>query len=190
MKTLRLSVCLFSIYLFFLSSCSGETVGVEKEKEQEETTELKFHANLIGLWESEEYRTPNELPGGTKGITEITYKGCRCKVTILINSTSVVINEDQTWIEIWSDPDDSVVNSEPTSTIGFKGIKELTNGMVSQKCELREVKYPYYTIRVIEGKHLGKNMVFKFIPEKGAIEWEVHLPLGYVDNPKMTKVAD
>ncbi|MDH6306699.1 hypothetical protein M2459_003639 [Parabacteroides sp. PF5-5] len=182
MKTLKQSIYLIPICLILLSSCSGETVGVEKEKE--ETTELKFHADLIGLWESDVFNWNNK-PGGSKSTTQ--YMQQKLKVTMLISNTEIAISKEYGSRMVYDDEGIGEIRSYGEDSTNVFTKSDWTISTISQKCELVEVNYPYYTIKIVLGQNLGKNMVFKFIPEKGTIEWEAYLSDGDLDKVETMK---
>lgn len=162
MKPYNLFLTVF-VGLVFLISCSKDDV----EKETTPPVKLEFPKNLIGLWKSDAQIKSESTR--SSDIEVLPFSGYRNYTQILFRTNTAMINE---WQEYYHED------------------KMISGTYLSQKCELIEVNAPYYTLLVTEGKNMGERMVFKYIPEKRTIEWEVYVSLGFIQNPKNFKKVD
>ena len=162
MKPYNLFLTVF-VGLVFLISCSKGDV----EKETTPPVKLEFPKNLIGLWKSDAQIKSESTR--SSDIEVLPFSGYRNYTQILFRTNTAMINE---WQEYYHED------------------KMISGTYLSQKCELIEVNAPYYTLLVTEGKNMGERMVFKYIPEKRTIEWEVYVSLGFIQNPKYFKKVD
>ncbi len=164
MKSYNLFLAVFvGLVFLFLTGCSKD----DAEKETTPPMKLEFPKSLIGLWESD--AQIDSESSRSSDIEILPFSGYRNYTQILFRTNTAMINE---WQEYYHED------------------KMISETYLSQKCELIEVNAPYYTLLVTEGKNMGERMVFKYIPEKRTIEWEVYVSLGFIQNPKNFKKVD
>lgn len=164
MKSYNLFLAVFvGLVFLFLTGCSKD----DAEKETASPMKLEFPKSLIGLWESD--AQIDSESSRSSDIEILPFSGYRNYTQILFRTNTALINEWQKY---------------------YQEDKMISETYLSQKCELIEVNVPYYTLLVTEGKNMGERMVFKYIPEKRTIEWEVYVSLGFSQNPKNFKKID
>ena len=162
MRTVQFFLIVF-VGLFLLGGCSDEN------KKTTPPENLEFHKSLIGLWESD-IKVKDDNPSDRSSDMEVpTFSGHKSYVRMLFNTNTVTINEYRDC---------------------YRENEKISGGYKTQKCELIEVDAPYYTLLVSEGETMGKRMVFKYIPEKELVEWEVYISLGFIQEPKNFKKID